>query len=544
MVIFYVTKMFSFACRTETSPFHAKAALRSILLIASVAACDGGISIGAEPSPDEPDPSTQALVRLVHVSPNAGEVAMQIAGSFGTPEVRGLSYGEVSSYRGFEPGDLILEIEAARLGTEETESVFVETTPTPVAVGQRYTVVLMGEIGAVEQSALRAVVLEEAFGENEAGRSRLRFVHAVPEGVRELFLQDDQGNDVFRLQRFEATAPEGLQTTGGVPADYPIHIDSQLDNEIALFTYSAPVGRNAFLIATGHPEIHPSRTDPGAGTLAYLIVGAEETEDAFGRWLLRDPTVYTLNLTEDIDALTVDALGAGEDNAAVTHFAVPYGQLQAADPDVLDLSTTINQSPERLTAGVQSLAAYASVEEDATPVAELDVELERGQRYAIVVSGDLASASIALVRDALALGDTVNARVGAFNASRLESLVLSPVADGALQEPLWFDGIAALDASKPVEGAAVAGQTYDLGIRITESPLELLHYCDVAWTAGERSMLFVATRPAVGELDGGPQDLFRLLMPSSEFTFSSGTQPVAQGPWSIARFASSDAACP
>lgn len=147
-----------------TRPTRARA-LRALLLLGAVAAlgaCD-------DDDPTGPD-ATQARLRVLHASPNAGAVDVLVDAA----TVRGgLQYGQVIDYTPVAPGARTLRVRPAGTTTDA-----ISATPT-LAAGADYTVIALGRAGGQGALALGALLLTDDAAP-AAGAASVRVVHAAP----------------------------------------------------------------------------------------------------------------------------------------------------------------------------------------------------------------------------------------------------------------------------------------------------------------------------------------------------------------------------
>ncbi|HQP34659.1 MAG TPA: DUF4397 domain-containing protein [Polyangiaceae bacterium] len=313
------------------------------------------------------DAAGNARLRVVHASSDAPAVDVYAKGN-ATPLVANLAYGKASSYLELPAGSYQVELRAA--GASPTDAPAFETPALEVLAGKTYTAIAAGSLASsADDDKFRVMALEEGFGASEAGKVRVRVVHA---GFDAPTVDLDVGNDnpaapeLSGLARFADTGVEGVP----LPAATALQIGLAASGKTvtAFTTPSLPDQSSLFVVAAGQIARSP-RDATGFALLAVLADGTTA-------WLKQNPFVYALHASPDAPAVDVYA-GSAEliDNVA---FAA-MGRIQVAPG-----SYTLDFFPGQ--AGATPKPSTNPAVSLATP------ELGAGETYLTIATGLLASA--------------------------------------------------------------------------------------------------------------------------------------------------------
>ena len=255
-------------------------------------------------------PPGKAIVRVVHGSADAPAVDVYAKGS-DEPLVTGLTYGQTSAWLTVDPGAYEFELRAAP--SKATDPIAYQTDALAIAADEKITALAAGLLGGKDDSAFRVVPVVEGFGAKEAGKARLRIVHA---GADAPAVDLDVGNDdpakpeVSGLKRFSDTGAEGVALTAETAL--AVGIDAGGARVTAFTTPKLPDGANVIVIATGLLGKLGRERDG----FSLLAIGPN---GSLG-FIKQDPLVYALHAGPDaprVDAFVgnaeiVDDLGFGE----------------------------------------------------------------------------------------------------------------------------------------------------------------------------------------------------------------------------------------
>ena len=322
-----------------------------------------GVDDGADDSDDNatPEPAEgNALVRVIHGSPDAPAVDVYVEGS-DEPVIAGLAYTETSEWIEVPEGDYNFQVRAA--GSPSTETPVYETGALALEDGAAVSALAAGLLGGEGDHAFRVLPLVEDWDNALADQARVRIVHASADAPTvDIDVHVDGEIEIAGLGRFGETGPDGV----GLPADQSLRVGFVAEGELAtsVTTPRFGAGDEVILIATGLLS-SLSRQDDGFSVLA---VGPEGTIGVFGQ----DPEVVALHASPDVGEIDVCA----GDTLLASH--ITFGQLAGA----------------RVSPGTYEVALYASPSNcGGEPlVTDSTGELEAGQRYLAVATGELAPA--------------------------------------------------------------------------------------------------------------------------------------------------------
>ncbi len=307
------------------------------------------------------DLSTSRL-RLIHAAAGAPEVDVWAVGR-DAALATSLAYGEATSLIGLSPGSYTIEVRPA--GAPRDSTPIYTLTPLELAGNQRVDAVAVGVVGTQDAStAFRIVSVPWQFGEAEAGRTRVRILHA---GADAPAIDIDVGNDgsaeLQGLARFTATEDEGI----ALPSDQALQIGIRAQGQpvTAFTTPVLPEGGQLLLIAAGSLNT-PARL-PGAFSLLEYDVNTQLAQ------LRQNPTVVVVHASPDAPAVDLFA------NEAELADNLSFGAL----------SQRIQLAP-----GSYSLDVFATspgaARPASAPVATVSTgDLEAGEQYLMVATGFL-----------------------------------------------------------------------------------------------------------------------------------------------------------
>lgn len=151
--------------------------------IAGLAGCLGGgdddgddtnDSTGTDDGTDDNGASSEAAVRVAHLSPDAPNVDVYVDSE--DPTLADVAFGDVSNYLDVPAGDRAVEITAA--GDPDT-SVF--SGDVSVESETEYTIAAIGELSDDGDEPFEPLVLEDNNSSVDSDTARLRVVHASPD---------------------------------------------------------------------------------------------------------------------------------------------------------------------------------------------------------------------------------------------------------------------------------------------------------------------------------------------------------------------------
>ncbi len=436
-------------------------------------------------APQEPT----AELRFVNAAPDAGPIDVYAAGTT-TPLFSDLAFGDASRWLELPAEPLRVEIRAA--GSSPSSAPLLADI-LDLVDGERVNGVAGGFVNGPDAGSFRVLPVEEGWGNDVAGRSRVRFVHAGPD-LPTVTIKG-AGSDSPRLAPFSASDADGetLDIAGGVRLE--LLADPADDRPLTSFTTPELVeGDGVLLIATGRLG-SLARESEG---LRLLAIGSDGPLEP----ILQDPQVYVLHGSGDSGSLELCS-GTQEVSANLT-----YGQMRPArlSPGSYDLK--IFRYPAGCTGsalnGAGNLSTFAA-----------------GERYLVLLTGeqtaDAGEASIqaASFRDTFTLGDHSNAKVQFVHGASYSQVYVGVVTDGSILAPnVLTPPIAWRVASAEVSvgaGALLLGIADAVGA--PPPPYTPIVTFDYAAQGGERQWGIVAGDPTPD--DAGDRGLQALVVDSA-----------------------------
>lgn len=356
-------------------------------------------------APQEPT----AELRFVNAAPDAGPIDVYAAGST-TPLFSDLAFGDATRWLELPAEPLRVEIRAA--GSSPTSAPLLADI-LDLVDGQRVDGIAGGFVNGPEGGSLRVLTVEEDWGNDVAGRARVRFIHAGPD--LPTVTVEGAGSESPRLVPFSASDADGetLDVAGGVRLAFLAEPGD--DQPITSFTTPELVeGDGVLLIATGRLG---SLAREAEG-LRLLAIGPDGPLEP----ILQDPQLFVLHGSGDSGSLELCS-GTQE---IVANYA--YGQM----------------GPARLSPGSYDLQIFrypAGCTGNALNGAGNTTLFEAGERYLVLLTGeqtaDAGEASIqaASFRDDFTLGDPDNAKVRFVHGASYTQVYVGVVTDGSILAP-------------------------------------------------------------------------------------------------------------
>lgn len=184
---------------------ESRSAMRARKTISALAALlfAGSITFVAAPAADA---AATSYVRLAHLSPDtpAVDVTVTAFGKPGEQVIKGVKYGDVSSYQSVQPGSYTI---AMRPAGADPKSPPVISATLDATNGHAYTVAGLGKFATL---ALR--VLDDDITLPPAGRAKMRVVNAAPT-AGDLSIQRN-GTPVITNAKFGQASPYSLVQAG------------------------------------------------------------------------------------------------------------------------------------------------------------------------------------------------------------------------------------------------------------------------------------------------------------------------------------------
>jgi hypothetical protein len=372
-------------------------------------------------NPNNPPMGEGAELRVVHASPDAGNVDIYAEG-VAAPLLSNVPYTATSAYLELAPGEYNIQLRPA--GAAASSAPVFETGPVTVPEGAKITAIAAGLAGSSNAAdRLRVLLMAESFAAPGAGNAIVRVVHASADAPT---VAIDVGNDgtpeIASLARFADTGAAGVALPAGAPLAIGIWAGSPLARVTAFTTPALPAGGEIFVIATGRLGRLPREAD-GFGLLA---VGPAGTIGL----IRQNPTVSVLHASPDAPAVNLNLAGTSTQLVQNLAFGALSAPLQVA-PGTVSLDVLV-------TAGGAFVANYT------TPA------LAAGERYLAIASGYAANPARAFT--VLALQDefapAAGARVRVLHASPDAPAVDVGVVSGMSFTPVGaFSGLAFGNAS-------------------------------------------------------------------------------------------------
>ncbi|NMO18213.1 DUF4397 domain-containing protein [Pyxidicoccus fallax] len=314
------------------------------------------------PPPEQPAPTNNARLRVIHASPDAPAVDIYAAGQ-AAPLFSNVKYGDTTNYVTVPAGTYNVQIRPA--GAPASSAPVYSTGPLTLSTNATVSALAAGLLGSSDNAqSFRVLPLAEGFGAPVDGRARVRIVHAGADAPTvALDVNDDGSSEVSSLERFQDTGAAGVDLPAGQSFQVGVRAGG---NKVTAFTIPPlPSRGEVFVIATGQLSAKPSAAN-GFGLLAA------------GVGLVRqNPVVYALHGSPD--APPVDVF---------------VGNSELVD----DLSFGELSSPIQVPPGTYKLDVFAhaagATRPSGNPAAADDTPaLMAGERYLVVAAGFLSPAS-------------------------------------------------------------------------------------------------------------------------------------------------------
>ncbi len=298
-------------------------------------------------------------LHVIHAASDVGTIDLYFAGD-ANPIAPTLGYGASADVGELPPGDYVLE---ARLGGAPSADPPLSSTSLTLGDHTQAVAVAAGTLDDDPAVAFRIVALTEAFATPAAGTARVRLVHAGTDaGDLAIDVDADGDPEIAALQRFAASAPDGIAVPAGVAFTLVVHEGEQT---LSQFTLPALTdGATAIVTATGRISSLPRQPD---GFALLSVTGGDEAVRT-----AQDPRIHLLHAHPERGTITAcvgDRKLAGGLTWLDTTEAIAAFQLEPGNhpltlrEDAVDCSGAIVQGPEQtgvLVAGEQYLAAFGT----------------------------------------------------------------------------------------------------------------------------------------------------------------------------------------
>lgn len=460
------------------------AALLAVSLVAAGCSDD-------DSSPLNPGLGSGAEIRVVHASPDAGNVDVYAEG-VAAPLLTNVPYTTTSDYLELAPGTYNLQLRAA--GAAAGSAPVFETGPVNVPIGARITAIAAGLAGSSNAAdKLRVLLMAESFNAAGAGNAIVRIVHA---GADAPTVAVDVGNDgtpeIASLARFADTGAAGVALPAGSPLALGIWVASPLSKVTSLTTPALPAGAEIFVIATGLVGELPRAAD-GFGLLA---VGPAGTIGL----IRQDPSVFVLHASPDAPAVDVNLGGT----ATTLVDGLAFGELSAP----LQVSPGIYALDVRVDAGGAFVASFD------TP------SLAAGERYLVIASGYAANPARAFT--VLPLGESFGASSNAL-VRVVHASPDAPAVDVGVVSGGGFTAVndfrnRAFGTTSPTAGTAIAPGALTVGVTATGTTTPVVASFNLGLTSGLRAFAV-----ASGSLAAGGESFRLLVVDATEFPWQAVT---------------------
>jgi hypothetical protein len=436
-----------------------------------------GCSDDDDDSPMTPPSGDQAMLRVVHASPDAPAVDIYVNDG-AEAVVTALAYGQASAYLDVAPGTYSVQIRAH--GADAASAPAYEVDALALTAGQTVTAVAAGLLGSMNADDMfRVLPLVENFADPGAGNAAVRIVHASADAPAvALDVANDGMPEVTGFARFDDTGDAGVALPAGEAIRIGVWAGDPLARAATFTTPSLPAGADLFVIATGLLA-----GDPDTDGFSLLAVGP----DGVVGMIRQDAQamVYALHGSPDAPAVDIDVAGA----EVVSGLA--FGDLSDALtvwPGAYDLDFRA--------AGSMTVAASAT-----TPY------LEPGMSYLAIATGFLGGEpafQLLPVADGFTGGD-MDALVRVVHASPDAPAVdVGPVSDDKITAIADYSGLA-FGAASPAAGTALPVGALTVGVAPAGSDTPVATF-DVTTATGLRAFAV-----ACGSL-GGAGESFRLVL--------------------------------
>ncbi len=435
-----------------------------------------GLGSGSAPQPA----AGQAMLRIVHASPDAPSVDVYVAGNT-SPIVTAIAYGQTSSWIEVPPGSAVVDLRASP--SRATDPIVYTTGPLTIPDQGDITAVAAGLIGSADaEQSFRVIPLVNQYDAAAPMTARVRVLHAgadAPTVDLDPGNQDPAAPAVAGLARFADTGAGGIS----LPADKPLALGIDVGGQrvTAFTTPSLADGADLLIIATG---LLGSLARQPSG-FALLVVGPNGNLG----FIQQDPLLYTLHASPD--APEVDAFVG--DTKLID--GLPFGKL-LGPTQVQPGTYQIDIFPH----------AVGSARPAGAPVLSQPVgPLAPGQTYLTIASGFLAPANgtqplqLDVVQENFALGDT-GARLRAVHESPDAPTVDIGVVATKSIAPVLYGGLAFATSSADTGLATTPG---DLPIGVAPAGMDdsIVAQFTIPATAGQRAFVIAegALSPAQGD---------------------------------------------
>ncbi len=474
---------------------HIRMLLGAVALAASAVLAGGCSESSGAGGTGGTDAGAQAMLRIVHASPDAPAVDVYPAGQV-MPLATSLAYGQSTDYIQLPAGTYKVDLRAA--GASPSDPPAYTSGDISVMGGRSYTAIATGLLASSDSAdSFRILPLEEDFGAASAGNLRVRIVHA---GVDAPTVGLDVGNDdpsapeVTGLARFADTGAAGLELPAGQPLQ--VGVVAGGSTVTAFSTPALPEGADVFVIASGELSKLP-RQDSGFALLA--LPGGSTTA-----WIRQNPRIHALHASPDGGPVDIYA-GDTElvDNASFGDMAtvqVPPG------------SYTLDFFPGQ--PGTTPRPAGEPAASATTPM------LDAGQSYLAIAAGELTASpstfQLLAFKEGFVLTDRSNARIRMVHASADTAAVdLGPViSPGKIGTPIIQN--LAFGEATPEAGLSLPPATLTLGGALAGTTSTLAEF-DFTTTAGQRAIAVAAGK------FGAKTNPFQLLVVDTTATSWSAT---------------------
>jgi hypothetical protein len=422
-------------------------------------------------APDSGDPGpTEAGVRLVHAAAAAPAVDVYRKGST-TPIARDISYGEATGYVTIDAGTYQFELRPA--GAAASTAPAFTTPDVTVEGGKKYTAVAAGDLASsTAADGFRILPLEEGFGDNVAGKSRVRLVHAAydaPTVAVDFGNDDGTAPEVTAVARFGVTDAEGAEVDSGELLQIGVVVNQSAIT--AFTTPELPDAKNVFVIASGLTS-KPMSDPLGLQAIAVL-------PDSTTVFIKQNPRIYAVHASPDAGAVDVFS-----------------GSTEVIDNTTFGKLSVLQVPPGAVTLDFFAAAAGKSTRPVGAPAASGSTPaLQAGNSYVAVAAGTVTAPATFQLLTAAESFDGVTA-----SQARLRVIHASadaPAVDigtvttaGTLVTPPLFVNAKYKDVT-PAAGTVVPVGALTLGLAATGYTATAAEF-SVTTTAGEKSFVIAA----------------------------------------------------
>lgn len=449
--------------------------LGSVVLAASAAvvSCgeDAGITgTGGTGGTGGADAGMQAMLRIVHASPDAPTVDIYPAGSV-MPLATSLAYGQSTDYIALPGGTYKVDLRAA--GSSPSDPPAYTSGDISVMDGRSYTAVAAGLLASSDSAdSFRILPLEEDFATASAGTLRIRIVHA---GVDAPTVGLDVGNDdpsapeVTGLARFGDTGAAGIELPAGQPLQVGVVAGG---STVTAFSAPAlPEGADVFVVASGELS-RLAREDTGFALLA--LPGGSTTA-----WIRQNPRVHALHASPDAGPVDIYA-----------------GNTELVDNASFGSMSTVQVPPGMYTLDFFPGQAGQTPRPAGNPAASADTPtLEAGQSYLAIAAGQLtanpSTFQLLAFKEGFALTDSANARIRVVHAAAGAPAVdVGPVVSPGTIGTAIVQNLAFGEAT-PEAGLSIPPATLTIGSAVAGTTNTVAEF-NLTTAAGQRAFAVAA----------------------------------------------------